>query len=96
MSAYVLAVLNVTNPEGFQEYADLALPSLAEFGVKPLAVGPATALEGTNPWQRYVLLEFPDMAAVQAWYDSPAYQAAIPLRLRNSDTGFLVAVQGLG
>ena len=29
-----------------------------------------------------VLLQFPDMAAARAWYDSPEYQAAIPERMQ--------------
>jgi uncharacterized protein (DUF1330 family) len=40
-----------------------------------------------------VVIEFPDVAAAHAWYDSPAYQAILPLRLRNS-TGGAVIVDG--
>ena len=95
MSVYVMAGLNVSQPDGFQRYAELALPSLAKYGAKVLAVGPVTSLEGINPWQRYVLIEFADQATVDAWYRSPEYQAAIPLRLANAETGFLVAAPGL-
>jgi uncharacterized protein (DUF1330 family) len=31
-----------------------------------------------------VILEFPDMAAARAWYDSPSYQAAVKFRHAGS------------
>lgn len=97
MSVYVIAGLNITNPTGYQDYATAALGSMARFGVKALAVSDApVALEGQSPYTRYVLLEFPDQATAQAWYDSPEYQAAVPLRQANAETGFLVTVPGLG
>ncbi|MBX9605712.1 MAG: DUF1330 domain-containing protein [Gammaproteobacteria bacterium] len=97
MSVYVIAGVNITNPTGYQDYGNAALTSLAKFGVKALAVSDApVALEGASPYGRYVLLEFPDQATAQAWYDSPEYQAAVPLRQANAETGFLVAVPGLG
>jgi uncharacterized protein (DUF1330 family) len=33
-----------------------------------------------------VMLEFPDMASAQEWYDSPGYQAILPLRTEHSDS----------
>lgn len=41
-----------------------------------------------------VVIGFPDLAAVRAWYDSPAYQAILPLRTRNSD-GVTLLVDGV-
>ena len=41
-----------------------------------------------------VVLSFPDLTSAQAWYDSPAYQAILPLRLRNS-TGSVILVEGV-
>jgi uncharacterized protein (DUF1330 family) len=34
--------------------------------------------------QTAVILEFPDMAAARAWYDSPSYQAAFKFRHAGS------------
>jgi uncharacterized protein (DUF1330 family) len=31
-----------------------------------------------------VIVEFPDRASARSWYASPAYQAILPLRTRNS------------
>ena len=38
-----------------------------------------------------VVIEFPDRETAKAWYESPAYQAILPLRTEHSDgTAFIV------
>jgi uncharacterized protein (DUF1330 family) len=41
-----------------------------------------------------VVLEFPGIAQVKAWYNSEAYQNILPLRLESVDSTFVV-VEGL-
>lgn len=97
MSVYVMAGLNVRDDMKYADYASAALTSLTAHKVEVLAVSDApVSLEGKNPFSRYVLLKFADQAAADAWYKSPEYQAAVPLRQANAETGFLVAVPGLG
>ena len=50
--------------------------------------------EGTWQPQRIVILEFPDIATARAWYDSPEYQAILPIRQANSHCNFLTIVEG--
>jgi uncharacterized protein (DUF1330 family) len=51
----------------------------------PLAVyGRMEVLEGEAP-DGIVLLQFPDMEAAKAWYDSPAYQAAAEHRKQGAN-----------
>jgi uncharacterized protein (DUF1330 family) len=51
-------------------------------------------LEGTSPGT-LVVIEFPDRAAAEAWYQSPAYQAILPLRAENSESTVFV-IDGVG
>ena len=37
-----------------------------------------------------IMLSFPNRRAAEAWYESPAYQAILPLRTRNSDGDVLL------
>lgn len=46
--------------------------------------GPCETLEGA-PVEGVVVVEFPDMAAARAWYDSPAYAEARKHRHLGSD-----------
>lgn len=41
-----------------------------------------------------VIIEFPDVEAAEAWYDSPAYQEILPLRTGNID-GTAIIVPGV-
>ena len=50
-------------------------------------------VEGPVTHPRTVLLEFPSREAFRAWYDSPEYQAVLPLRLQ-SVAGTLVVAEG--
>lgn len=41
-----------------------------------------------------IMLSFPDRKAAEDWYASPAYQAILPLRTRNSD-GDVLLIDGV-
>ena len=85
MAAYVLAEsLEVTDPDTMAEYGKLARESIAQYGGKVLAAGPPETVEGDWKPNRLVLIEFDSMDKLKTWYDSPEYQAALPLRLRSA------------
>ena len=50
-------------------------------------------LEGAWKPQRIVVIEFPDMATLKAWYNSPEYAKLIALR-QGISRGSLIAVEG--
>jgi uncharacterized protein (DUF1330 family) len=67
------------------EYRRMNRDSAAGHPLKPLVVyGEIAAIEGTAP-DGIVLLKFPDVETAKAWYNSSAYQAALPHRLRAAD-----------
>lgn len=95
MSAYLIAELEVTDAALYEDYRRQVAATVAAHGGRFLVRGGAiTHLEGPPAPQRQVVLEFPDMAALQAWYHSPAYAPLITLRQRAS-RGRLLAVEGL-
>lgn len=52
----------------------------AVYGLEPLVIyGQSLAPEDANP-DGMVVLKFPSLYKVRAWYGSPEYQAVIPLR----------------
>ena len=94
MAAYVIADVRVTDPTGYEPYRPLAAASIARFGGRYLARGGATVLlEGQPPPERIVVIEFPDAAAAQRWYQSEEYQAALKIRQAASQ-GRLILVEG--
>ncbi len=81
MTAYLIALVDVTDPDAYQEYAKRAGAAAQKKGIKFLARGGRTvSLEGAPPPGRVVIIPFEDMAAAQAWYDSADYQEAKSFR----------------
>jgi uncharacterized protein (DUF1330 family) len=81
MTAYLIALVDVTDPEAYQEYAKRAGAAAQKKGIKFLARGGRTvSLEGAPPPGRVVIIPFENMAAAQAWYDSADYQEAKSFR----------------
>ena len=69
MPAYIIAQINITDPEKYQEYAKRAGPATAKYGgTFRVRGGEKTTLEGNIPYQRIVINEFPDVeAAKRIW-----------------------------
>jgi hypothetical protein len=49
-----------------------------------------------TPSERLLIIEFPTLAAARAWYESPEYQALLPLRLNASGPDNMLIVDGAG
>jgi uncharacterized protein (DUF1330 family) len=85
MPAYFVAEVEVINPQGYEPYRGLAGASIAQYGGRFVARGGKTELiEGGPEPKRVVIIEFADAASARRWYNSPEYQAALPIRLANS------------
>ena len=94
MPAYVIADIDVHDPETYREYVQLVPATLEPFGGRFIVRGGShEQLEGGWQPRRLVVLEFPGIEQARAWYGSGAYAAAKALRQRASD-GNLVLVEG--
>jgi len=94
MTAYVIADITVTNPDGYAPYRPLAGASVAQYGGRFIARGGTVEpLEGGWKPSRVVIIEFPSMDAARKWYHSPEYQHALKIRLENS-TGRVILTEG--
>lgn len=95
MSAYVIVQVNVTKPEQYEEYKKLAAIATQTHGGKFLVRGgAATDLEGSRPYPRLVVIEFPSSDQAKAWYASPEYQKAKKAR-EGAGVGVFTVVEGV-
>ena len=95
MSAYVIANIEVTDPQAYEQYRSRTLGTIEQFGGRFLVRGGAHEVkEGSWQPHRLIMLQFPDMATARRWYDSLAYQSIIPYRSGAAKTD-LVLVEGL-
>jgi uncharacterized protein (DUF1330 family) len=83
----------VPNADGLA-YLEQVESTVRPYGGKWLAQGNVRVLEGAWPGS-VVLLEFADLCTALNWYDSPAYQRILPLRVRNAVSD-LILVDGVG
>ena len=90
MSAYIIARINVTDPDDYQAYASQTVALAETFGGRFLVKGGAqTQLEGNSP-DRHVIIEFPDRETALSWYNSDAYRRILPIALSSSDRDIVV------
>lgn len=77
MSAYLIARITVTDPARYERYKALSPAAIAAAGGRFIVRGGAVEmLEGEDETRRVVVVEFPDMAAARAFYDSDLYRRA--------------------
>ncbi|MEX0958640.1 MAG: DUF1330 domain-containing protein [Burkholderiales bacterium] len=95
MSAYLIAEVEVRDPQGYDEYRKLVGPTLQKHGGKFLVRGgKVETLEGDWNPKRVVVLEFENVEKARQWYDSPEYRVARDIRQKASD-GKFVLVEGV-
>jgi uncharacterized protein (DUF1330 family) len=93
MVAFVIAEVDVTDPETYKAYQALTPGSVARHGGRFIARGgPTESLEGAQP-KRVVIIEFESMAAARLWYHSPDYTEARAIR-EKAATARLYFVEG--
>lgn len=95
MPAYIYGNIDVTDAPAYEAYRAQAPAVIAAHGGRYLVRGGAVeVLEGSATPHRQVVLEFPDMAALKAFYHSADYQRLVPLRQAASN-GYLLAIEGM-
>lgn len=95
MPAYVVAEVEVTDPEAYKLYADQARVISQSCGGTYLARGGRTeTLEGEPPRSRVVVIAFDSVEKARAFYHGRAYQEIVPLR-QAASRGRLFVVEGV-
>jgi uncharacterized protein (DUF1330 family) len=95
MAAYFIAQYVVHDPKLYREYQAGAGPTIQASGGELVAFDVAAeTVEGEPPGPHTVILKFESTEAAKAWYDSPAYQAALPKRLAATK-GFAIISQSM-
>jgi uncharacterized protein (DUF1330 family) len=81
MSACVIGHITVKDEDKWAQYRAQVPATLAPWGAELLFRGQLRSiLAGQHGHTDTVVIRFPDAAAVDGWFNSPAYQALIPLR----------------
>ena len=91
MSAYIVASVNVTDPEKYKNYMALSPGAVAAAGGKFIVRGGnLEILEGDWSRPRIVIIEWPTRDAAKAFYDSTLYSAACAAREGAAEFSMIV------
>ncbi len=96
MATYLIADTLLDKPDLYEEYKLKAKPLVELYGGEYLARGGQLTLKETNLWSptRMVLIRFPDAVSANRFYDSPEYQAILPIS-RQSARRTMVMLEGV-
>jgi uncharacterized protein (DUF1330 family) len=85
MPAYIVGLVDVTDPETYDRYRARTPGIVAQYGGRfVVRGGEPEVLEGDWPAPRVVVIEFPDAAAARRFYESPEYSEIVPIRQQAS------------
>lgn len=96
MSAYIVAQVNISDPEQYKNYTAVTPGIIEKYGGKFIVRGgDVNTLEGEHEDARWVVLEFSDEDAAKAFYESPEYTKARAIRESAAKAKF-VLLKGYG
>lgn len=90
MASYLVAFAKLKDLTALKQYSEAAQPTLLQAGGKIVARGSVAPLAGSLAADTCLIASFPTSEALTAWYQSPGYQALIPLRDKAFQPTFLV------
>lgn len=91
MSAYVIVDIDIHDPEGYEEYKQLASSTVEAYGGSYIARGGTTeVLEGSWKPNRIVILRFDSRERARAWLESEEYREPRAMRHRTARTNMIV------
>jgi uncharacterized protein (DUF1330 family) len=95
MSAFVIVDIDVTDPDRYEVYKQMAPEAVHLYGGRYIARGGAVeTLEGDWAPSRLVILEFDSVEQAKAWWDSPEYRDARGIRHQSARSQMIV-VEGM-
>ena len=91
VAAYVIADIDVTDPEAYEEYRRLAPPIVAQYGGRYLVrSGRFEKFEGDWTPKRLVVLEFESLERAKQFYESQEYRSVREIRFKAAVSNLLI------
>ena len=97
MSAFMVAQIDIHDPERYQSYLAGFMPIFERYGGELLATskGVTEVIEGAWAHPRTVIMKFPSLDHARRWHADPEYQILAEHRHRSARAN-LVLVEGIG
>lgn len=94
MAGYLIAEIDITDAEAYEEYKRIVPAAVEAHGGWFLVRG-GTVVPKEGGWtpRRVIVIEFPSLEAAKRFYDSPEYARPLEIRLKATKSR-LVLVEG--
>lgn len=93
MTALIVVDLNLINKDKLATYSTEAAKTLITYDGEFLAKGSIVPLHGESTFSTKVIIQFPNKEQALSWYNSPEYQAIIPIREEGMASQFHLITQ---
>ena len=91
MPAYIIATIEVTDPEKFEVYRGQVPATIEKHGGRYLVRGgDVQVVEGDLPARRTVVLEFDSLEKAKGWYFSDDYAGPKELRIASTISNVMI------
>ena len=91
MAAYIIATIEVTDPEKFEVYRGQVPATIEKHGGRYLVRGgEVSVVEGDQPERRTVVLEFDSLEKAKGWYYSDDYAGPKELRIASTISNVMI------
>lgn len=96
MSAYMIAQIEITDPDEYQNYLAGFMPIFERYGGELLATSKneTVVIEGEWAYSGTVIMKFPSVEQARKWYDDPDYKSLAEHRHRSAEAN-LALVAGI-
>jgi uncharacterized protein (DUF1330 family) len=85
MAYYLIWNYDINDSEMYDQYSNAVVATTAEHDIKILVIDrEPNNLEGQSQ-RNLIILEFESEEAAMSWYNSPEYQAILPVRLNATE-----------
>lgn len=92
MAGYVIAEVDITDPQGFEQYRNMVPATIEAYGGRFVVRGGKTeTLEGQWEPKRLVIIQFDSVERAKQWWASEEYRDAKALRQRTAITNLVIA-----
>ncbi|HXH08687.1 MAG TPA: DUF1330 domain-containing protein [Alphaproteobacteria bacterium] len=92
MAGYVIAEVDITDPQGFEQYRNMVPATIEAYGGRFVVRGGKTeTLEGQWQPKRLVIIQFDSVERAKQWWASEEYRDAKALRQRTAITNLVIA-----
>ena len=91
MAGYIIATIEVTDPDMFETYRGQVPATIEKHGGKYLVRGgDVEVVEGDQPARRTVVLEFESLEKARGWYFSDDYAGPKELRIKSTISNVMI------